>query len=544
MHRPIRGKAIAVYPVLWFPTIGLRVAEIGSLSKATPALGGQAQGLAGLRAAWLLPSLAEVVFASVLLWLLLGAGRKALLADGDTGWHIRTGEWVLDHRRFPTTDLYSFSRPGAEWFAWEWLSDVALALVHRSLGLAGVTLLAGILIASTAAALFGFLVWQRSNVVIAVVVMLGANSASTVHWLARPHLFTYLLFILSLWLLEADRRRRSGRIWLLVGMAALWTNLHGGFLVLLALVGAYLAGAVVARDWSQVRRYGCLLVATAAATLANPYGWRLHAHIGRYLASDFIRDRVEEFQSPRFRGESMLMFEALLVGGLLIAPRLWQSRRYATALVLVGLAHAALGSVRHVLLYVLAAAPVVAAELTAILESRRDEWSRALASLGPLGAPGRRPPWWPPLWALGAILPCALLPAGGGPRWQVDFPKEKFPLAALGTVEKLGLGRNIFTSDQWGDYLIYRYYPQVRVFLDGRSDFYGAEIGGQYLDALSGKHRWEEIFRRHAFDVALLPPEWPLATVLKRHPDWRLEYDDGQALVLRRVAPAELGSAN
>jgi hypothetical protein len=97
-------------------------------------------------------------------------------------------------------------------------------------------------------------------------------------------------------------------------------------------------------------------------------------------------------------------------------------------------------------------------------------------------------------------------------------------------------GRRIFTSDQWGDYLIYRYYPKLKVFIDGRSDFYGPELGDEYLQAMNSNHKWSEIFDRYQFDVALLPVEWPLATTIKTRPDWKVKYDDGKALLLERVS--------
>src|SRR5712692_8779883 len=328
--------------------------------------------------AWL-PSLTEVVFASVLLWLLLGGQASALLADGDTGWHIRTGDYILAQRRLPASDLFSFSRPDAPWFAWEWASDVLFSLVHRMAGLRGVVLLGGLLIGATSATLFGFLLWQRVNVIVAVVAMLAAGSASTVHWLARPHLFTYLLLLVSLWLLEADRRRQTAAVWMLAPLAVLWVNLHGGFVILMALVGVYLAGAMLAHDWPAAHRYAGLLAASTVATLVNPYSYRLHAHIWQYLRSDFIRNRVEEFQSPRFRGESMLVFEVLLVVGLLAVPALWRRGERSSALLVVLLAHAALGSVRHVLLYVVVATPAVARQLSTRLESSENSWLQAFS---------------------------------------------------------------------------------------------------------------------------------------------------------------------
>ena len=502
---------------------------------------------------WWLPPLAEVVFVAVLLWVLVGGQARALLADGDTGWHIRTGEYILAERRVPRVDLFSFSRPEAEWFAWEWASDVLFALAHRAAGLEGVVLLSGALIAATSARLFHFMIWQRANVLVAVVTMLVATSASTVHWLARPHLFTSLLFVLSLGALEADRRRPGRRAWTLVAVAVAWANLHGGFVILPLTTALYaVAAACVAlergkpHDWRAAQRYGFLTVAVAAATLANPYGYRLHVHIWKFLGADFIRKWVEEFQSPRFRGESMLAFELLLLLGLLSVPWLWRQGEFATALLLVAMAHAALGSVRHVVLYVLAATPVVARRLSAALEALPGPWGQAIGSLvGDCAPRGRGPARHrAPLWAAAALALSAAVLDSGPSRWQIDFPKEKFPQAALAATEKQLVGRRVLTSDQWADYLIYRYYPEVRVFIDGRSDFYGRSIGQEYLDLMHAQHRWEETLNRNGFDRALLPPDWPLATVLKAHPDWRLDYDDGQALLLRRVSRGSVSSVN
>jgi hypothetical protein len=518
---------------------------IATVEVRTPAV---AEGAAS----WWRPPLGEVLFVALLFWVLVGGQPRALLADGDTGWHIRTGEYVLGERRVPTEDPYSFTRRGEPWFAWEWGSDVLLALVHRAAGLKGVVLLAGILIAATSAVLFEFLLWQRVNLVVAVVASMMAASASMVHWLARPHLFTCLLFVVSLWLLEADRRNPSRQVWAVVPLAALWANLHGGFAVLLGTLGVYWLGEAARTlragapfDCRGVRRWGGLWAAAGAATLLNPYTWRLHWHIAGFLRSDFIRNQVEEFQSPRFRGESMGAFELLLIGGLVGIGWLWRQRDYATAMLVAGMAHAALGSVRHVPLYAAAATPVVARMASDALETLRGPWGMALASLARDLAPSRERAvrFRLPLAALAAVALAALLLDSGRARWRVDFPAEKFPQAALGAAEKKLVGRRVLTSDQWADYLIYRYYPRQRVYIDGRSDFYGPELGSEYLHLMQAGYRWEEVVERHGFDAALLPAGWPLATVLKSHPDWQLDYDDGQALVLSRARPYAIVSA-
>jgi hypothetical protein len=200
--------------------------------------------------------------------------------------------------------------------------------------------------------LYRYTVWRGANVLAALLATLLAAGASSVHYLARPHIFSILGLTATVWILERHRRHPSHAVWWLVPLMALWTNLHGGFLAGIACV----ALAAI----SSARRYGLLTAACSLATLANPYGWRLHQHLAQYLTSDWIRQVVDEFQSPRFRSESMLQFEILLFAGLALVPILFRQKQFADLLMVIFWAHAALISARHVPLYVIVAAPVVA----------------------------------------------------------------------------------------------------------------------------------------------------------------------------------------
>jgi hypothetical protein len=511
------------------------------------------------KTSWL-PSLTETVFAAVLGWLFLaGAGAVALLGDGDTGWHIRTGDYILQQRAFPHQDLFSFSKAGQQWFAWEWLSDVIYALAHQYAGLIGVVLVGGILIAGTSALLFRHMIWEGSNVLIAALVMLVASAASTIHWLARPHLFTYFLVTVTVFVLERDRRQATPWVFGLVAISALWTNLHGGFVALAAIAGIYLAGNVAetlwtpaaGRTWTRAKRYALLLGLVVAATLVNPYGYHLHTHIAQYLQADFILNHVQEFQPPSFRGEGQRHFEVLLFAGLAMIPALLRRKDVTRTLLLLFWAHAAVTSARHLLIYVVIAAPIVARELSVLWEQAAAKgivWVRTLQEVADdygAGHYGTRsgPPlgWLAPVSV--AVVALVLFTGQGRERLRAEFPKKRFPVDALAKHGDELLGRKVFTSDQWGDYLIYRYYPNVKVFFDGRSDFYGPQLGEEYLQAMSSHFKWEQIFERHGFDAALLPVEWPLATTIKSHPDWKVKYDDGKALLFERVSGGEAQSA-
>jgi hypothetical protein len=488
--------------------------------------------------ATLVPSFPEL-FLPVLLLAAFGraAGWQSLLLDGDAGWHIRTGEFILQSGSVPVRDLFSYSKPGQAWFAWEWLADVVFAKLHQWGGLAAVAAFAAVIICLSATLLLCWLLRRGTGLWIALGVTLASVSASSVHYLARPHIFSLLLFTLALWMVDEDRRRPNPLLWAWVPLSAVWANLHGGFLAWLVTLAVLVAASAWERNWRAVRRYGCLAGMCAAATLANPYGWRLHEHILRYLGSSWIMDNIQEFQPPRIGSENMLVFAVLLLAGVALASRTLARRQwFEGALVLVwGLA--SLRSARHIPLFAIAAAPVVASECAAWWaglseRSRPRAPARIFWELGQELGRARRLG----IWALVLGIPALHLALAQGR--VTDFPDSSFPVAAVArNLDRLtpagGMPR-VLTSDQWADYLIFRLYPRQRVFFDGRSDFYGPEVGGDYKDLALAARRWPELFRRYRFEVALLPLDWPLGTILERDPQWQVVYRDTLAVLLVR----------
>ena len=57
------------------------------------------------------------------LFLLTG---NRLLIDPDTMWQVTVGQWIIDHRAVPETDVYSFTMRGQPWISTQWLAQVAL----------------------------------------------------------------------------------------------------------------------------------------------------------------------------------------------------------------------------------------------------------------------------------------------------------------------------------------------------------------------------------------------------------------------------------
>src|SRR6266853_1044475 len=194
----------------------------------------------------LMPSMTDVAFLLPLTFLFGGLdGVRSMLGDGDTGWHVRTGEWILAHAQVPHVDVFSYTNAGRPWFAWEWLWDVGFALLHQRWGLAGVVLMS-LAVLCTASALLYRLAYRRGGNALVAFGLTGlAAAGGSMHWLARPHLFTLLFLVVFLDVLDRAREGRTKLLWLLPALMIPWTNLHGAFFVGILLVGCYAGGEAI-----------------------------------------------------------------------------------------------------------------------------------------------------------------------------------------------------------------------------------------------------------------------------------------------------------
>ncbi len=507
-----------------------------------------------------LPSLTDLAFLMPLIFVFFKLdGARTLLSDGDTGWHIRTGEWILAHHQIPHNDLYSFSRPGAPWFAWEWFWDVLFAMLHQRGGLAAVVLVSLAVICLMTMALFRLVRRKCNNGLVAIAVTLLATGACSIHWLARPHLFTLLFFVATLHITDraaggdGSEARPAILAWL-VPLTLLWTNMHGGFFVVFLVLACYIASdllnAAIERDtWMrrQFLRSTGLWLATGAGCLAvtfiNPYGWELHKHVIQYLTDPYYRQHIIEFQALDFHSGAAVYFEPLVILALLTA--LWDARhrRFADVFLSLGWLHLALIAERNLPLFAIATAPVAARAITAAIDAARDAH---LASWI-----GRTASWFRTFSAnveqtdrlgrvyLASVVPLVFTgvllfaPRPVSAKFTSSYDPKVYPERAI-PVLLAPETHHIFAEDQWGDYLIYRLYPSREVFIDGRSDFYGDEFGNRYLEVMNVKFDWQKTLDRYDIDTVALSPAQALASTLKVSRDWRVVYDDGVAIVFRR----------
>lgn len=472
----------------------------------------------------LFPSITDFAFLLPFLALLTALPyAKTLLRDADTGWHIRTGDWILQHRQVPYKDLFSFTMPNSNWFAWEWGWDVLFSLIHSRWGLSGVLLVNAIVLGVVSALLYRLVRRRAGNDMLAFLISAMAICASSLHWLARPHLLSWVFILAFLHLIDRAEEGQKKYLWWTPLLTLVWVNLHGSFFIGIVFLLTYGLANSVSSSWPSQRTYFLTALASLAASLINPYGWHLHEHVVRYLADAKQLKRVSEYASIDFHSMGAVGLECFLILGVCAAWRSLSMKRWAEAAMILIWAHLALQASRNIPIFLFVAAPPCAAFLGHVL--------RRWASYGQHFRAFERVERVP----LVAAVAIALFAAVQAP--IRDFDREIFPVAAASVIARQPDAR-VFTFDQWGDYLIYRFFPHGRVFVDARSDFYGADFSQKWLDAIDARYNWNSELSRYRIDTVLLETDQALASVLKQSPEWKPIFDDGLAIVFRRVPDA------
>jgi hypothetical protein len=519
------------------------VVEVEPIASSTERA--QVRSLAGWRR-YAVPSLADLVFVFLALSIAFGPLGHDLLNDAGLGWHIRTGEQILVTHAVPKTDPYSYTMAGRPWFAWEWLYDVVAAEVHHVAGLQGVRLMTALVVAFTFLIVYFLLRSRSSNSVVAAATTLLAAMACRIHLLARPHVFGWLLAVFFLAALHRWREGDSRLLWFLPVATVLWANLHGSFFLGLVLIAIFFTGDALS-DLAQGTRgthagMSALVVTGAAcalATLCTPYGYHLHVHIYQYLRSPML-DRISEFASPTFHngaGTAFLSLVLLSVIGFLYG----RAKASLTDLGLFAFAiWSALYSARNLplaavfLAYV--AAPRVATALTRGADRLRGVCGAVCREVEVIcrdntlleaNCRGH-------LLIAACTLAITTVAVAHGTKSAAAFPATNFPAAAVDRLQALQVRDSVFAPDQWSSYMIYRMYPNIRVFFDDRSDFYGTDFTNECAKVFDVQPGWDDVLRKYHVLYVLMPPKAPLVQVLKATKEWTVIYSDSVAVLLQR----------
>jgi hypothetical protein len=443
------------------------------------------------------------------------------VADWDIWWHLRTGQWIVEHGRVTTTDPFSTYGANQPWLAYSWLFEVLLFGLYQWLGLGGIIVYRAVMSLALVAAFQRLASRVEPRFLVSSVLAAIAGIAVSPLLSERPWLFTILFSTFTLQvILDLRDGRRSWIFWTLPLIYLLWANIHIQFVYGFLLLG--LAGLAPILDRAPAPYYKRLVglsLACVLATLVNPYHIRIYGVVIEYALQSVPYQFVEELLPPSFKTRWDWILLALL---LLTAFTLGRKKSVASFEVLLFVAGAFLWCrMRRDLWMVILSALVIlpslvpaSAKLESSIAPRRGDAIRATA-----------------LVLLLALLLGVL--RGLTPARLEQEEARVYPARAVEALRTSGETGPLYNHFNLGGYLIWKI-PDLRVSMDGRTNLHGDERMLRSFNTWAGQKGWEDDPELAEARVVFADPSSVLASLLRRDPHFRVLHEDEQAIVLVR----------
>ena len=467
-------------------------------------------------------------------------------SDPDLWGHIRFGQAVLREGNIIWRDPYSYSAPAHLWLNHEWLSELVMGVVYNHLNVFGLKLMK----VGCTALIMIFLVAAESEagaptlLQFATLITAAVTIAPQIQF--RPQIFTFALLSALTYLLAREVYGRGGRLWLAIPMLALWANLHGGFILGVATLGIYTAVCTVQdivdrRGIARALRLCAITALAIASTLATPYGigtWQavLHALFDPYtrivimdwqpLLTSLVKNLTSEPLSALYLELAVLLMTAMLFSFILTPSK----DDLPLVVIAAVMSVAAFLAVRNLPVAVIAICAPLARHLPLALEHR---WPAIRNDVG-AARPATR------LNQLILTILALII------FWRSDFFSNQlscvdpYPVSACEFMKDHKLKGNVLGAFGWGEYLIWHFAPESKVFMDGRYDtVYPKQILQIFFAFNYGQPGAEIAITRFPTDYVLIAPNIGARKFMDSRKDWRLLYSDAWSrLYARADSPA------
>ncbi|MBI5430844.1 MAG: hypothetical protein HY938_10370 [Nitrosomonadales bacterium] len=458
--------------------------------------------------------------------------------DIDFWWHIAAGKNILETGAIPGADPFGVYDAANVWgqtvLKSQWLGQVMLYEIYRRFDLDGVILLRAAVLTLCLAIVY----WRCRIGAIASLFSLPvialAGMAILPHTGERPQLFSFLY--LSLLFLLLDGYMRNGRRWLLYcipPVLLLWSNTHAGSVLGVVALGLFGSGLLLEGRRSgtplltpAVKPVLAVIALSAVAMLCTPNGYTtIHRIIfveNVFFAGDNpLRDRVSEYAYPWTLWPATRYYWIFIGVTVASLPGFSSRAHWKQGIVVVSIALISLTGYRYIPLFVLLAAPYVAASLNRMLG--RISLPAVAVNLSAM------------------LIALALLVYGyrQGQVFQHGMQERRFPAGAVAFIKANQLGGRIFNTMNWGGYLTWQLPNTATVFIDGRMLDPRRLVAYTHILWVTPEGR--QFFKQADFDLALVPygniisgEQYPVVSYLLNHPDWRVVYRDEMGYLFAR----------
>jgi len=458
----------------------------------------------------------------------------ACVADADLGWHLRAGEWILQHHAFPHAD--PFSRVGSlPWQAYSWLFELILLRFYQWWNVSGFMVYTSILLVLIGAALYHLLSRLQTDFTKCALLAVAATVCMSRGFTPRPWLFSILFFTLQLDILM--HARRTGKIRELLWLPLIylvWVNVHIQFIDGLIVLGLAAIEPLLARWWKTgdqrppARALWLTLGASLLATCINPYGPGIYKIAHDLAAQPGVLNTVSEMNALPFRSIPDYLVLFLCLGAAAVLARARNFPPFETLL--------------------LAAAAAIS------FKSQRDVWFMALTAVTILaaGLPGRPEKLSQPAektslprWALlisaaaaaACVFACALILHVNNTHLNRQLAKI-MPVQAVDVIRERHYQGPIFNNYAWGGFLIWNLRQPVSI--DGRAALYGDARIDRSRATWAGGPDWASDPDLTSAGIVIAPDDQPLTQLLRTDTRFQLAYQDKIASVfIARKTPAQ-----
>jgi len=452
------------------------------------------------------------------------------LSDPDLWFHLRTGQMTLETGQLPgDIDPFSYTTPNPippvslKGIRTQWLGQAVFYVLFEGLGAMGFAILRSLMVISPFLFIY-FIALRRGASPPALLFLVGVPLFLMAHagqdTFERPQVFSFLL-VPVVYLIALRLRRLFSIAWAaaLVAMMMVWANLHGGYIVGLAMLAAVAAGGALSIAYGKFYTGGyfgdiperpkALFLALLVALLAtgiNPAGWIVHQ-----WAVGLIKAFISSAGSVARAGDVMHgIKEYKPVWSFLHDPA--EVRLYAViAFYLLALISLALKYTarRAIDLSEAFAACIMVFFGTAYMRgvSFALIFMAMLASLSVVSIKGKR------LFAVSAMSAIVITVLGGylalyrpwmlSPRPPAYWISSTYPENSLRFLDEREVRGRMFNLMEWGGYISWRSYPSRQVFFDGRE--ISAGVMKKYNNVLEGRPGWRRILDDYGVDILLVP---------------------------------------
>jgi len=477
-----------------------------------------------------MPRLQDILFLAIFFAALL-LGPRMLNMDGDLPRHLAIGKYVLEGNFPPINDIFSYTKYGTPFAPHKWLSGVFLYVAYLAFNEKGIVILCATLLAATFSAIYSESVKRNGVRLGTFLLVVGGAAVSSLHWIARPHIFT--MFLLAIWVIW-NERLASGEyipLWYFPSLMLVWNNIHGefiaGFLVTLACLGGWIWDTIFSKTKADIKtgkRIGLVLGMITIVTLINPVSFRAWGTLTSWMGNEYLMARTQETVAPNFSDPQFMVLLIFIALSIFLLAMKQEKMPTRMAVLLAGFSTLTLQSARNVHLYGVVAPFVLAG---AFKGSMSIPFVKRYENLFTQIDKHAVKIFWPFIVILLGIILLATTPFGYAQR----FAPEYFPVQAVEWLETHPQEGEMFNAFDWGGYLSLTLWPEKRVFIDSQGDIYGEAFIRQYEQIITLKPGWENLLKKYNIRWAIFPQEWPLANALIEI-GWQEVYRDKTAVIL------------